>query len=239
MSGGSVARGEDTGPDSDVQAADPGAVEPGASLDPHDDDTEPEQSPQTALFWADSGVDPVEIALPKGVGYTLRHYRTATDDNGDETEEPAFLAHKGTLYLFRSPRGLVDFVGSDAPHDLTDVPGWSEIAAKVTPADIVADEEDRYELDLIVENLRGGHDVWEPDLIIGAGELARDLGFALGLRDVLVSLESGSPLDDLDEGIRGEGFLARRRLKKIGVEQVSIGWRTIIGKLTAAVEWRD
>jgi hypothetical protein len=238
-----VARGEDTGPDSDVQAAaDPDAVDSAASLDPHDDtdgDLEPEQSPQTALFWADAAVDPVEIALPKGVGYTLRHYRVETDENGDEAEEPVFLAHKGTLHLFRSPAGLVEFLRSDAPHDLTAVPGWPEVVQKVTPADIVADEEDRYELDLVVENLRAGHDVWEPDLIIGAGELARDLGFALGLRDVLVALESGSPLDDVDEGIRGEGFLARRRLRKISAEQVSIGWRTVIGKITAAVEWHD
>jgi hypothetical protein len=241
-----VARGEDTGPDSDVQATDPETVEApegGESLDAHDDDLDddldPQQTPQTALFWADADVAPVEIALPKGVGYTLRHYRTETDENGDETEEPVFLAHKGTLHLFRSPAGLVDFVRSGAPHDLTAIPRWAEVVASVTPADIVADEEDRYELDLVVENLRGGHDVWEPDLIIGAGELARDLGFALGLRDVLVSLEPGSPLDDLDEGIRGEGFLARRRLKKIGVEQVSIGWRTLIGKITAAVEWHD
>jgi hypothetical protein len=59
------------------------------------------------------------------------------------------------------------------------------------------------------------------------------------MRDVLEALEPGSPLDDLDEGIRSEGFLARRRLKKISIEQVSIGWRTIIGKITNAVEWHD
>jgi hypothetical protein len=198
-----------------------------------------EQSPQTALFWEDASVDPVEIALPKGVGYTLRHYRTSTDDDGNETEEAVFLAHRGTLHLFRSAEGLIEFVRSGAPHDLTAVDGWAEIVEKVRPEDIVPDAEDRYELDLVVENLRGGHDVWDPDLVIGAGEITRDLGFALGLREVLVSLEPGSPLDDLDEGIRAEGFLARRRLKKLSAEQVAIGWRTMIGKLSAAVEWHD
>jgi hypothetical protein len=198
-----------------------------------------EQSPQTALFWADAAVDPVEIAFPKGVGYTLRHYRTGTDEDGNETEEAVFLAHEGRLHLFRSPEGLVEFLRSDAPHDLDHLDGWDEIVEKITPADVVPDAEDRYELDLLVENLRGGPDVWEPDLVIGAGEIARDLGFALDLRDVLVSLEPGSPLDDLDEGIRGEGFLARRRLKKISTEQVAIGWRTMIGKLAAATEWHD
>jgi hypothetical protein len=162
-----------------------------------------------------------------------------TDDDGGEAEEPVFLAHKGTLHLFRSPEGLVEFLRSDAPHDLTTVDGWSEVVDKVTPADIVPDEEDRYELDLVVANLRGGTDVWEPDLLIGAGEVTRDLGFALGLRDVLEALAAGSPLDDLDEAIRGEGFLARRRLKRISAEQVALGWRTLIGKITAAVEWHD
>ncbi|HEY0359432.1 MAG TPA: hypothetical protein VGD11_12675, partial [Mycobacteriales bacterium] len=121
----------------------------------------------------------------------------------------------------------------------TAVDGWAEVVEKLSPEDVVPDTEDRYELDLLVENLRGGADVWDPDLVIGAGEIARDLGFALGLRDVLVSLEPGSPLDDLDEGVRVEGFLARRRLKKISSEQVAIGWRTMIGKLAAAVEWHD
>jgi hypothetical protein len=234
-----VARGEDTGAGSDVEAADDTAPEVD-DLDETDAEAdETEQTPQTALFWADAGIDPVEIALPKGSGYTLRHYRSSTTEDGDETEEPVFLAHKGTLHLFRSPEGLVEFLRGDAPHDLTAVDGWSEVVDKVTPADIVADEEDRYELDLMVENLRGGSDVWEPDLVIGAGELARDLGFALGLREVLEGLSSGSPLDDLDEAIRGEGFLARRRLKRISAEQVAIGWRTIIGKITATVEWHD
>jgi hypothetical protein len=230
-----VARGEDTGAGSDLDAAD--------DVTPHlgdpDDADEPEQTPQTALFWADAGIDPVEIALPKGAGYTLRHYRSVTDDDGGEAEEPVFLAHKGTLHLFRSPEGLIEFLRSDAPHDLTTVDGWSEVVDKVTPADIVPDEEDRYELDLVVANLRGGTDVWEPDLLIGAGEVTRDLGFALGLREVLEALAAGSPLDDLDEAIRGEGFLARRRLKRISAEQVALGWRTLIGKITAAVEWHD
>jgi hypothetical protein len=231
-----VARGDDNGAGSDLEATESGAVED-TDLDELDD--EPQQSPQTVLFWADAGVDPVEIALPKGVGYTLRHYRTETDADGTESEEPVFLAHKGTLHLFRSPAGLVEFIRSDAPHDLTAVDGWPEIVAKVSAADIVADEEDRYELDLLVDNLRGGHDAWDPDLVIGAGEVARDLGFALGLRDILEGLQAGSPLDDLDEGVRTTGFLARRRLKKIGVEQVAIGWRTIIGKIAANVEWHD
>jgi hypothetical protein len=59
------------------------------------------------------------------------------------------------------------------------------------------------------------------------------------------SLSPGSPLDDLDEVMRSaaggglSGFFARRKLKKIGAEAAPLSWRTIIGKISAAVDWRD
>ena len=105
--------------------------------------------------------------------------------------------------------------------------------------------EDRYELDLVVENLRGGHDTWDLPLLIAAGEVARDLGHALRLKPVILALAPGSPLDDLDESLRKaesggmSGYLGRRRLRKIGAQQASLGWRSIIGKISAAVDWRD
>jgi hypothetical protein len=204
-----------------------------------EDADEEEQTPESALFWSDAEIDPVEIALPSGVGLTLRHYRAGEDDDGDEVEEAVFLAHRGKLHLFRSAEGLVEFINSDAPHDLTELDGWAEVAGRCEPSDIVASEEDRYELDLVVENLRGGHDVWEPDLIIGAGEIARDVAFACRLDDVLASLAPGSPLDELDEGLRNGGFMARRRLRKIGEEQAAIAWRSIIGKISAVITWHD
>jgi hypothetical protein len=105
--------------------------------------------------------------------------------------------------------------------------------------------DDTYELDLVVENLRGGSDVWDASLILRAGELARDLSFALRIDPVLVALSAGTPLDQLDETLRAAegggvgGILARRRLKKIPAQQSSLAWRTIIGKISAAVDWRD
>jgi hypothetical protein len=96
-----------------------------------------------------------------------------------------------------------------------------------------------------VENLRGGPDAWDAPLILKAGELARDLGFALRLDPVMVAMSSGSPLDDLDEALRkadagGVGsFFAKRRLRKIPAQQSSLAWRTVIGKISAAADWRD
>jgi len=34
-------------------------------------------------------------------------------------------------------------------------------------------------------------------------------------------------------------FFAKRRLRKIPAQQSSLAWRTIIGKISTATEWRD
>ncbi|MEV0429552.1 DNA primase [Micromonospora sp. NPDC050495] len=166
------------------------------------------------------------------------------DDAGDE-EVPAFLTHRGKLLLFKSPESLVSFIRSGAPNDLSQLDSWNELSERVEPADITPLDEDTYELDLVVENLRGGHDAWDPTLLIEAGEIARDLAYALRLPAVLDMLSAGSSLDDLDEALRASvnggigGFLGRRRLKKIGAQTASLGWRTIVGKISAVVDWRD
>ncbi len=166
------------------------------------------------------------------------------EDAGDE-EVPVFLSHRGKLLLFKTPESLVSFVRSGAPSDLSQLDGWNELSERVEPADIAPLDEDTYELDLVVENLRGGHDAWDPTLLIEAGEIARDLAYALRLPAVLDMLSAGSSLDDLDEALRATvnggigAFLGRRRLKKIGAQTASLGWRTIVGKISAVVDWRD
>jgi hypothetical protein len=169
----------------------------------------------------------------------------ADSDAAQPEEVPVFLGGRGKLYLFRSPEGLVEFVRSGAEHDLSQLSAWPDVVERVTVADVVPLPEDRYELDLVVENLRGGYDAWDAQLLIQAGEIARDLGYALRLQSVQESLAPGSPLDDLDEVMRTtesggiSGFFARRKLKKIGAEAAPLSWRTIIGKISAAVDWRD
>jgi hypothetical protein len=281
-------------------------------------------------FWGGLAIDPVEIALPGGSGFTLRAYRSSTgiqptdvserepddspfarkpgedafdeeelpefdeeeltrqalaagsDEQGgdeaggkpaarkkdddtsvdlepitDEDHEPAeveaedveevplFLSHKGRLLLFKSAEGLVDFVKSGAPNDLAQLAEWSELSKTLSVDEVEPAEDDTYELDLVVENLRGGHDAWDANLVLSAGEVARDLAYALRLDGVLTMLSPGAPLDNLDEALRAAsaggvgGFLAKRRVRKIGAQQASLGWRTVIGKISGAVDWRD
>lgn len=282
-------------------------------------DTASASAEAARALWDELRIDPVEIALPAGTGYTLRAYRparelTPTDvaerdqddpflarrqvveeDEDDETvvildeevaqefaesdeeeakarrrtkgdkdaedaedaeaeeaedeagdeEVPVFLSHRGRLLLFKTPESLVSFIRSGAPNDLSQLDSWDELSERVEPADIAPLDEDIYELDLVVENLRGGHDAWDSTLLIEAGEIARDLAYALRLPAVLDMLSAGSSLDDLDEALRATvdggigGFLGRRRLKKIGAQTASLGWRTIVGKISAVVDWRD
>ncbi|MEV0610521.1 DNA primase [Polymorphospora rubra] len=169
----------------------------------------------------------------------------AEEAEPDDEEVPAFLSHNGKLLLFKTPEALVSFVRSGAPNDLTQLDTWPKLVERLQPADVAPLDEDSYELDLVVENLRGGHDVWDATLLIEAGEVSRDLAYALRLPAVLDMLSPGSSLDDLDEALRSTakgglgGFMGRRRLKKIGAQTASLGWRTIIGKISAAVDWRD
>ncbi|MBN1173242.1 MAG: DNA primase [Micromonosporaceae bacterium] len=285
------------------------------------------RSETTVALWSEVRVDPVEIALPRGLGYTLRAYRMSDEvvlsdvtreeddfavldrasdrpdsdeddafdedespedegleeqqddksddekddlsgegeageaeddedgqdeDDDEELEEaaeaeeiPIFLGHGGKVYLFRTPESLVEFVRSDEEHDMSQIDGWSKLRERITTEDIVAEDADRYELDLIVDNLRGGQDAWDTQLLIRAGEVARDLGYALRINAVVSALAAGSPLDDLDEALRASesggisAFFARRKLRKIGAQQAALGWRTIIGKISAAVDWRE
>lgn len=309
---------EDEAAGAENEAEDEAAEDDDAAEDDADDDPEAHRA-----LWEELRIDPVEIALPAGTGYTLRAYRmstelTATDtsdrdeddpfaararqaelddleeddetvvildeefleaeeeeqpdrrrrrrdrdaddepddaadededeeeeDEGEGEEVPVFLTHRGKLLLFRNPESLVSFVRSGADNDLAQVDTWTAMVERVQPGDIPPLDEDSYELDLVVENLRGGHDAWDPTLLIEAGEVARDLAYALRMPAVLDMLSPGSSLDDLDEALRSSveggvgGFLARRRLRKIGAQTASLGWRTIIGKISAAVDWRD
>ncbi|HEU0238558.1 MAG TPA: DNA primase [Micromonosporaceae bacterium] len=284
----------------------------------------PRRTSTAEHFWQRVRVDPVEVALPAGVGYTLRAYRQNTDitpadvsdreqdvalptrrayveaadlddsdldgragrrdkreadedeDNLDEYEDelaadddelededdhdddeaamveedvveevPVFLSHRGHLLVFRSAESLVDFVLSDAEHDLQQIDTWESVSRGIRPEYVVASSDDTYELDLVVKNLRGGQDVWDPPLLIRAGQFARDLSHALRVEPVMLALAPGAPLDELDEALRVvadgglSGFFARRRLKKVGAESASLGWRTVIGKISAVVDWRD
>lgn len=164
--------------------------------------------------------------------------------DAEPEEVPVFLTRKGKLLLFREPEALAAYVKDNDDHDLAAIDEYAELQERITAADVACDEADTYELDLVVANLRGGHDAWEAELLIKAAEVGRDLGYALHNDSIIGALAPGSPLDDLDEtfrvvadgGMRGK--FAKRRLRKNDSQQAAIAWRGVIAKVNDHVEWR-
>ncbi|MGB9376660.1 MAG: hypothetical protein WCB04_04010 [Mycobacteriales bacterium] len=193
----------------------------------------PPASTDAFALWVGLDVEPVQICLPADSGYTLRHYR-----EGDQGTEPVFLGADGVVFAFHTTDGLAEFVRSDAEHDLTALEGWDDVR-KAPEIDVTPDEMGIYQLDMVVTMLREGSDSWDAELLVLAGECARDLGKYAGLPDVLAGLAPGSPLDSLDDDLRNGGLLARRRLRKLDGDNLAIGWRSVISRLGAAVDFRD
>ena len=168
------------------------------------------------------------------------------EDALDATPEevPVFLTRKGKLLIFREPEALAAYVKDNDDHDLAVIEEYAELQERLETADILCDEDDTYELDLVVANLRGGQEAWEPELLIKAAEVGRDLGYALKNASIVSALAPGSPLDDLDEAFRVvvegglRGKLAKRRLRKNDAQQAAIAWRGVIAKINDHVEWR-
>ena len=210
-----------------------------------DDEEEVIVDEEFQALLAEGEADPDAKAADEPDPAEFEDEKDEAEQKADDEEVPMFLSHKGRLLAFKTPESLVSFIRSGAPHDLAQLDSWATLADRVQSTDIDPSPDDRYELDLVVENLRGGHDSWDLPLLIAAGEVARDLGYALRLKPVILALSPGSPLDDLDESLRTtenggmSGFFGRRRLKKIGAQQASLGWRSVIGKISAAVDWRD
>ena len=210
-----------------------------------DDEEEVIVDEEFQALLAEGEADPDAKAADEPDPAEFEDEKDEAEQKADDEEVPMFLSHKGRLLAFKTPESLVSFIRSGAPHDLAQLDSWATLADRVQSTDIDPSPDDRYELDLVVENVRGGHDTWDLPLLIAAGEVARDLGYALRLKPVILALSPGSPLDDLDESLRTtenggmSGFFGRRRLKKIGAQQASLGWRSVIGKISAAVDWRD
>jgi hypothetical protein len=223
---------------------------PGAKTapEPEPDEEEDVEEPRGKHRDADDA-EPEDEDAPEPDAADFADDEAPADEDEDaldaEPEEvPVFLTRKGKLLVFREADALVAYVKANDDHDLAVIEEYAELQERLTSADIVCDEDDTYELDLVVANLRGGQESWEPELLIKAAEVGRDLGYALKNDSVIASLAPGSPLDDLDETFRVvvdggmRGRFAKRRLKRSDSQQAAIAWRGVIAKINDHVEWR-
>ncbi|GAA2169780.1 MULTISPECIES: hypothetical protein [Glycomyces] len=223
---------------------------PGAKpvVEAEEADTE-DEAPSGGEAEKEEDVAPEDEDAPEPDAADFADDETPAEEDEDaldaEPEEvPVFLTRKGKLLVFREADALVAYVKENDDHDLAVIEEYAELQERLTADDVVCDKDDTYELDLVVANLRGGQESWEPELLIKAAEVGRDLGYALKNDSVIASLAPGSPLDDLDETFRVvvdggfRGKLAKRRLKKSDSQQAAIAWRGVIAKINDHVEWR-
>ncbi|WP_112138683.1 DNA primase [Glycomyces dulcitolivorans] len=217
-----------------------------SSEEPEEDEVEEEDDAEAEEAAVPEDEDAPE---PDPADFTDEEPEEEADEEEDaldaEPEEvPVFLTRKGKLLVFREQAALVAYVKDNDDHDLAVIDEYADLQERVAADDIVCDENDVYELDLVVANLRGGQEGWEPELLIKAAEVGRDLGFALKNDSIVSALAPGSPLDDLDETFRVvvdgglKGKFAKRRLKRNDSQQAAIAWRGVIAKINDHVEWR-
>ncbi|MFC4337102.1 hypothetical protein [Salininema proteolyticum] len=165
------------------------------------------------------------------------------DANDAEPEEvPVMLARKGKLLVFEDPEDLVKYVRENDDSELAWLEEYGKLQEDLEASHVEADEADVYDLSSIVPDLRQG--TWNHEELIAAGEIARDVAYVCDLEGVSDALDPGSPLDQLDNHLRDsvEGGLkavrANRKIKKASTEQTAIAWRSVVGKMGEAVDWR-
>jgi len=123
-------------------------------------------------IWEIAGILPLQVALPDGVGFTLRTYAGPED-------EPTFLGSDMNVDLFRSTRGLIAYCRADVEHDLAEMLTWPDIR-DADPLPVEVGEEEVY-------------DLTSPNP--AALELAQELAEYCQLEGVAAAVEGGEPAD--------------------------------------------
>ncbi|MGH3437567.1 MAG: primosomal protein [Sciscionella sp.] len=133
------------------------------------EDAEDEALDEPAGFWADVGIDPIEIILGGREYYTLRCY---LDD------KPIFLGSGKEIDVFGSARALGRFLTTADAEDLaiSKVSTWAEVAVAATNGDleVKVDEDNTYVLDGIAADIEDGPDAVDPVQLDLAMELLTD-----------------------------------------------------------------
>lgn len=104
---------------------------------------------------------PIAVVLDERTGYTL----WAPPWEEDDEEWQAFLGADGKIFLFSTPGQLAHYLTTDADHDLTDHPSWSDIR-RVGRRALVPTSDYTFDLDGVYDVAAGGADRWS------VGELA-------------------------------------------------------------------
>ncbi|WP_432050628.1 J domain-containing protein [Verrucosispora sp. NA02020] len=183
-------------------------------------------------------IRPITVSLPNGEeGYTLRAYAD------EQKEQAVFPGADGHLLLFRSQESLHRYLTEPGAHELATAPGWDDFMNWVLRTGMRDDDEEQsYDFDLIVYNLRFPIAQWVPRLFITHRDLVMEVAEAFEWDDVRTLLRVGSPLDRLDDLMRVAdrpltGWKARRQLGSFPSGPVNTAWRQVIRLVGAHVRW--
>ncbi|AQA01550.1 primosomal protein [Mycobacterium sp. MS1601] len=138
-------------------------------------------------FWANVGIDPVQMMTSSGTFYTLRCY---FDDR------PLFLGRNGRISVFSSERALARYLADEHDHDLSDLSTYDDIrtAAVDGSLDVDVTDENVYVLTGLSEEIAEGPDTIDRDQLMLAVELLQDVGDYSEDDTVDKTLAADSPL---------------------------------------------
>ncbi|MCV7197697.1 protein export chaperone SatS [Mycobacterium angelicum] len=141
-------------------------------------------------FWAQVGIDPIQIMTGAGTFYTLRCY---LDDR------PIFLGRNGRISVFTSERALARYLADEHDHDLSDLSTYDDIRTAATDGSLAVDitDENIYVLSGLADDFADGPDAVDREQLDLAVELLRDIGDYSEESTVDKALDTGKPLGKL------------------------------------------
>ena len=141
-------------------------------------------------FWAQVGIDPIQIMTAAGTFYTLRCY---LDDR------PIFLGRNGRISVFSSERALARYLADEHDHDLSDLSTYDDIRTAATDGSLSVDitDDNIYVLSGLADDFADGPDAVDREQLDLAVELLRDIGDYSEESTIDKALETGKPLGKL------------------------------------------
>ena len=180
----------------------------------------------------------VELMVGDRTGYTVRTYVAA-----DDVVEAVFTAVAGRLPLFRRPEQATEFAAVSAGHDMSEVLHWDWLSESMSRAFLPLLDDHRYDLDLPSANLEMDPARWLPDLIVKAGDVARELVAALAIEEGYALLSPGSARTVLDDQLRASGRRPRPRTVRQWQQRdhgvLASGWQHVVELIGSRVDWQS
>jgi hypothetical protein len=194
--------------------------------------------PPRGVLPKDFPVHLVELTIGDRVGYTVRTY--VTDDAGTTA---VFASEGPRLSLFRRPEQATDHAAGTDEHAMASVLHWDTLRESMAVAFLPLTPDNRYHLDLPSVTLERNPKQWLIDLVVHAGDIARELTYALDIPDGHDLLGPGTLLDRFDDALRAAQRapfrrLALRDLRAFDQAQLVHGWRRVAEVVEARVDWQ-